>query len=235
MRKIPTYFLLRTRGVPLFLLIYVVRNRFKKLVASLDRKVNEVVDFAFSFRDNTVSIEPIQRKEEISELLRLIEKNRPRVVLEIGTAKGGTLFLFCEFSDPKATVVSVDLPAGYPKWKIPLYQSFAGDEQSIHLIRSDSHDRRTLEKIRVILGGRPIDFLFVDGDHTYEGVKQDFMMYGPLVRNGGLIAFHDIIAGPPELAGEVHRFWEEVKENFKYIEFVKNRDGHAFGIGVIYI
>jgi hypothetical protein len=30
-----------------------------------------------------------------------------------------------------------------------------------------------------------VDFLFIDGDHTYEGVKKDFEMYSPLVRREG--------------------------------------------------
>jgi predicted O-methyltransferase YrrM len=41
-----------------------------------------------------------------------------------------------------------------------------------------------------------LDFLFIDGDHTYEGVKQDFEMYTPLVRKGGLVAMHDIVPPP---------------------------------------
>ena len=37
------------------------------------------------------------------------------------------------------------------------------------------------------------DFLFIDGDHTVEGVTKDFLLYRPLVRKGGVIAFHDIL------------------------------------------
>jgi predicted O-methyltransferase YrrM len=50
-----------------------------------------------------------------------------------------------------------------------------------------------LRKIEGILKGRKVDFLFIDADHSYEGVKKDFEMYSPLVRKGGIIAFHDII------------------------------------------
>ena len=34
-----------------------------------------------------------------------------------------------------------------------------------------------------------LDLLFIDGDHSYEGVRQDYKMYSKLVRDGGLIAF----------------------------------------------
>ena len=56
-----------------------------------------------------------------------------------------------------------------------------------------------------------IDFLFIDGDHTYEGVKSDFEMYSPLVRSGGLIALHDIVPGPEGCVGGVPKYWSELK------------------------
>jgi predicted O-methyltransferase YrrM len=56
---------------------------------------------------------------------------------------------------------------------------------------------KTLEEVKRILGGEKADFLFIDGDYTYEGVKRD-LMYSPLVREGGIIAFHDICPHPPE-------------------------------------
>ncbi|HYC34328.1 MAG TPA: class I SAM-dependent methyltransferase [Candidatus Paceibacterota bacterium] len=37
----------------------------------------------------------------------------------------------------------------------------------------------------------PIGFIFIDGDHTYEAVKQDFEEWFPLVEKSGYIAFHD--------------------------------------------
>ena len=40
--------------------------------------------------------------------------------------------------------------------------------------------------------GEPLDLLFIDGDHSYDGVRADFELYGRLVRPGGLIALHDV-------------------------------------------
>ena len=40
-----------------------------------------------------------------------------------------------------------------------------------------------------------LDILFVDGDHTYEGTRDDFTNYAPLVRSGGLIICHDVCSG----------------------------------------
>ena len=35
------------------------------------------------------------------------------------------------------------------------------------------------------------DFVLIDGDHSYEGVKSDFLKIRPYVRSGGVICFHD--------------------------------------------
>lgn len=78
-----------------------------------------------------------------------------------------------------------------------------------------------------------LDFLFIDGDHTYEGVKTDFEMYHKLVSKNGIIAFHDIVSGPQENVGGVSKFWNEIKNNFKHIELVKNWKQGGYGIGVL--
>ena len=67
-----------------------------------------------------------------------------------------------------------------------------------------------MQKIKAILKDNKVDFIYIDGDHNYEGVKKDFEMYSPLVRKGGIIAFHDIV---PSGYPKVYKFWNEVKEN----------------------
>ena len=39
--------------------------------------------------------------------------------------------------------------------------------------------------------GRPIRFLLIDADHSYDGVRADFERWSPKVAPGGLIVFHD--------------------------------------------
>jgi predicted O-methyltransferase YrrM len=91
------------------------------------------------------------------------------------------------------------------------------------------------DRVKALLGGQGLDYLFIDGDHTYEGVKCDFGMYGPMVRKGGLIAFHDIAEGLPEMVGGVPRFWQEVKSQYRHDEIIENRDQGGYGIGVLYV
>ena len=38
---------------------------------------------------------------------------------------------------------------------------------------------------------QPIDLLFIDGDHSYKGVKTDWELFAPLVKKFGIVVFHD--------------------------------------------
>ena len=119
-------------------------------------------------------------------------------------------------------------------WKIPIYQAFAKENQKLYLLREDSRKQETLEKVKEILNGNQLDFLFIDGDHSYEGVKKDFEMYSSLVRKGGIIAFHDIVNKDFTRKDiEVPKFWEEIKIKFTHKEIIF--DNFNYGIGVLKI
>ena len=55
----------------------------------------------------------------------------------------------------------------------------------------------------------PIDLLFLDGDHSYEAVKQDVLDWAPKVRQGGYLALHDVVHakhdGPRRVVEELVR------------------------------
>lgn len=196
----------------------------------------EALSFARSFRPwRGGSIAPTQQDQEILALLRLLAQRRPRTVVEIGTDTGGTLFLWTRVAAPDAVLVAVDnQPIGalgtWSAWTI-VRRGFARARQRlVFLIPRDSHDLRTLEELRGVLGDRRIDFLFVDGDHEYEGVKRDFELYSPLVAPGGLIAFHDV---NESIWPGVVRLWQELKPQHETLELIANDPPGRMGIGVI--
>jgi cephalosporin hydroxylase len=188
--------------------------------------------FDYMARGNLGVVSAIQSREELLPVLEVIKAQSPSTVLEIGTANGGTLFLLTRVAAPDATIVSLDLPGGdwgggYSEKRIPLYEAFALPEQRLCLLREDSHTPQALDHVKHAFSGRTIDFLFIDGDHSYEGVRSDFEMYAPLVTPGGYIAFHDIA-----YTDGVARLWDEVKPSFAQArEFVAPK-GQAFGIGL---
>ncbi|MDX1504015.1 MAG: class I SAM-dependent methyltransferase [Thermoanaerobaculia bacterium] len=134
-------------------------------------------------------------------------------------------------------MVSVDLELRNPG----LLRSFRRPRQRLHLLQGDSGSAEMIARVRELLPDG-VDFLFIDGDHSYEGVRRDFEAYRGLVRPGGLIAFHDIVqdrgsrGGPATVAwsGEVPRFWSEVKADCRHRELIADPDQDGAGIGVLF-
>ncbi len=73
--------------------------------------------------------------------------------------------------------------------------------------------------------------MFIDGDHTYQGVKQDFQMYSPRVRKGGLVAFHDIATHDHTSGCEEDKFWNEIKPSYRNLEIIEKQDQKWAEIG----
>ena len=239
-RSIYTMYSIGMKLLSSVILLKLNRGKF------LGRRVKEIdnikgaIKFAFSFQYFGFTIRTGQVKYEIIKLLEILENLNSKIILEIGTAGGGTLFLFTKIAESDATIISIDLPGGdfgggYTKWKIPIYQSFTKRNQKIKLFREDSHNPETLEMVKNFLDGKMVDFLFIDGDHTYKGVKKDFEMYSGLVKKGGIIAFHDIIECLPEVGCEVSKYWNEIKCNYQFLEIIEDINQKWAGIGVLYV
>lgn len=135
--------------------------------------------------------------EEVVVLQKYAQLARETIV-EIGAAYGGSALLFLLSKKKSAQVYSID----------PFVQDSMGNFQATRKL-CFSHVTRALtdtgldDRIKqwellpdysymVIKHWRKlIDLLFVDGDHHYQAVKQDFADWFPLVKKGGLILFHD--------------------------------------------
>lgn len=212
--------------------------RSLKSASATVKTPEQAIELAFHFRCCGIRIAPGQIRSEISQLMNVLAQQPPRRVLEIGSAGGGTFFLLTRVATEDALLISADLPSGpfgggYPKWRGRLIQSFGRAKQEVHLLRADSHAPNTFERVQQLLKGKPLDFLFIDGDHRYEGVKADYEMYAPLVAKGGLIGFHDIVPGPAHEVGGVPTFWQELRQGRPAREFVADWKQGGYGIGLI--
>ena len=213
---------------------YANLGRLNRETARLPNRPSEMI--ARTFHYSGAFLQPIQIEEELVSLVQDVKRLDPRTVVEIGTSMGGTLYLWTRLARPDAVIVSIDLPGGqfgggYSPLRTAIYRRFARESQELHLVRADSHDNSTLEHLKSLLGGGSIDFLFIDGAHTYEGVKRDWEMYSPLVRPGGLVAFHDV-AGNYETT-QVKRLWDVIKLDHQYREYMVHPRGQ-YGIGVLF-
>jgi cephalosporin hydroxylase len=190
---------------------------------------------------------------EVARLLRMLAKAPPRCVLEIGVGHGASMFAWAQVSARNALLVGVDnfgvktlssvgkpLTAGEVRER--LYASgVLRKSQRLELISGNSHSPKVKQSVLRALGGREVNFLFIDGDHSYEGVRQDYGEYSPLVREGGLIAFHDIVPDSKTRygidtgvwAGGVYKFWDQIGSEYRGTTIIDRADQDGCGIGVI--
>jgi predicted O-methyltransferase YrrM len=220
----------------------VGRHRLAHLASGLRRRCDDassIDDLLEIVWDHGLFV-PAQKRAEIAALLRLIQGLRPGILLEIGSQGGGNLRLFSQVASPTARIASVDIK--FTRREIFGYQSLVKPTQRLTCLGADSHAARTHHSITEWLRGDSLDFLFIDGDHSYGGVAKDFEMYSPLVREGGIIAFHDIIPDhttrfakkTEAYAGGVHRLWEQLKLRYAaHQEFVEDPMQDGMGIGVL--
>jgi predicted O-methyltransferase YrrM len=153
-----------------------------------------------------------QVREEIEAFVNLLlERKLTGSILEVGLGYfGSTHFLWRQFIDKVITVelshdrvreFGANTRKFHGKWVL-------GDKKSSFLIGSSS-SVTTVGKAYGFLSAKPVDVLFIDGDHSYEGVLTDWLLYHPLVKKGGLVAFHDAMLTGPHLG--VADFLEQLR------------------------
>ncbi|MGI9301940.1 MAG: O-methyltransferase [Gammaproteobacteria bacterium] len=173
----------------------------------------------------------VQKESEILALVEAVAALKPAVIVEIGTANGGTCFLWANLASKK--VISCDLK--HSELSRNFYSAFPPPDSTceVTLLTGDSHQQAMKDRLLRELDGERIDFLFIDGDHTELGVERDYHMYRDFVRPDGLIAFHDIVEKQPLASNQVYHFWKRLREKTDTKEFIDDADQCGFGIGIV--
>jgi cephalosporin hydroxylase len=198
-----------------------------------DRARAASAEECFTFSRAHFGVGPVQHAVEINGLMQLAQSVGADTVCEIGSRDAGTSVLFSRVLRPR-TLIVMDL---YVKnrWRL---RRAAPPEQSVHVIDGDSTHPLTVARLRRRLRGRALDLLLIDGDHRWGGVRQDFINYREFVRDGGLIAFHDIceVTDPAAgaTAGDVPAFWKLISTIYRSDEFIETPGQQGLGIGVIH-
>ncbi len=109
----------------------------------------------------------VQNPRELHDFLEVALARRPRTVVEIGTASGGTLYCLSQIADPSALLISIDFfggayGGGQTNVECRFFSTFGPRTQRFEFIRSRSFLQSTLASLRKILDGREIDLLFID-------------------------------------------------------------------------
>jgi predicted O-methyltransferase YrrM len=164
---------------------------------------------------------------------------RPTIVVEIGSARGwSACFIGMALKENGAGRLYAVDPHVLTTWNdsnsIDTYEIMNenmkkfGLTDIVTIVRSFSHEA-------VSSVPKPIDVLFIDGDHSYEGVKSDWQCYAPHMREFGVVVFHDTMWGlkPDENyyrsdMGVPHFVDELRQEGYPVITFARN-----FGISIV--
>jgi cephalosporin hydroxylase len=171
-----------------------------------------------------------QFSPEFENLLALYDELRPKRVLEIGSQHGGSLWEWIHRAPKDAKLVNIDPMLGdsISFDRIRMWTSWLSGEQQLLTLRGMSQDTKIQERAFSFLG-EPPDFCFIDGDHTYDGVKLDWQMYGIHSR---VVAFHDLINHKPHFG--IRRLFLELKETYRTTEFWSANEQTGGGIGVVF-
>ena len=135
---------------------------------------------------------------------------KPHNILEIGF-KGSTFHIFSQLSTGKKVAVDI-FDDG--RTKTSHYMMYG---QDFKLFIENSQTAITRDKVKEFCP--EYDLIFIDGDHSYDGVKKDFELYKELLSPRGFIVFHDIdpdhIFKGDKGGGDVWKFWQDLSEGTK--------------------
>ena len=188
-------------------------------------------DLTFLFSSNQLSHGVASLQIDEAALLYRLGKNATTgPVVEIGRFKGGSTFIFASsmrdgvelWSYDFHVALRTDMPGEQLDTELREALARYGLSHKVHLIVGDSRTAAAPH--------RPLEVLFVDGDHSYEGAKADFARWGELVRPGGHMLFHDAVdsggygnfyPGIAQLMDEVGPEWERQPGAGSIAHFVK--------------
>lgn len=150
--------------------------------------------------------------------------------LEIGAYKGLWALALSEFCNEKGltyeyatvTYMSQD-PNNNPLYNVQNY--FEESNQSFTLVNSPSQDRSILPNLK-----SNYNIVFIDGDHSYEMVKEDISIYAPMATD--MVLFHDIRPIQPNPGCGVYLAIQD--SNLELHEEIVV-DGDWMGIGIHYV
>lgn len=186
----------RSRGIPE--LFYELPRWLQADPGPWATTLRELYQQKFTF---PIALSPTQ-----GSLLRaLVSNTAPKTIVEIGCFTGiSALWLAAGLEDAscEGIVHTIDVfgeKLPYPPYhyayiddSLHVAQQAVRKAQLSHRIIFHQQDSKEVSTIIHQILNDPIDFLFIDGDHTVQGCLDDFMRFYPHVAVGGYIVLHDI-------------------------------------------
>lgn len=175
------------------------------------------------------SVEITQKPDEFLELLQWLEikKNGIDGIIEVGVLKGGTALFWQILLIPDGIYIGIDIDE---KDYFPEIRARFNADQRMQFIKGDSASIIMVEECEKRLNGKKIDILFIDGNHSAEYIRADYLNYKDFLKSDGLIIFHDV--HHPEYP-EIGRFFNRLSKLPEYFGMKFIGSDKPFGIGAL--
>lgn len=149
-----------------------------------------------------------------------------KVLVEVGVFEGFTTRLLAEAADHDAIVYGVD----------PFFAGRIGISWGLRIATAVNRKHLANGRLRFVralsteVGSSipdTVDFVFIDADHSLDGISADWMFWSKRCRPGGVIALHDTIPcarddGKPELGS--HRYFRSAISRDDRFDLVASAD-----------
>lgn len=182
---------------------------------------------AYELWDKLKAVELVQvRPIEMDAMIQTVKGIKKPVIVEIGSAHGASSIIFAEtVKDKGGKLFCIDnYPEDYygqekfGKYARQAFMQNVMKPYSKYVTFLEYPSSEAIIRVRELTDGE-IDLLFIDGDHSYEAVREDCELYLPLLRSGGHVGFHDYnnpaFGGVKRAAdaacgtwGEARKFWD---------------------------
>ncbi len=170
-----------------------------------DRFMEESIGALYSYNFEWMGVPIIQYPQDIVALQELIWRIKPKVIVETGVARGGSVIFLAsmlELAGTGGTVIGVDIDIRPHNREVIETHPMA---HRIQLVQGSSIDPTIVETVkaqaRKAAGDGPI-LVILDSNHTHDHVLAELRAYADLVQAGSYLVALDTVVErlPPELA-----------------------------------
>jgi predicted O-methyltransferase YrrM len=194
-------------------------------------------DLQVACRESDTGVDGNLTALELEILCKLVRHTNPKILFEIGTFDGRTTLNLAAHSRPDAQVYTLDLPRqGCADAQLPLdrsdYRYINKDKSGLRFRGSDvEHNIHQLYGDSARFDFRPyrdgVDFLFIDGSHSYRYVLHDSRQAMRMIRSRGLILWHDYVSNGPCCWPGLVQALDELYETDSFFRGLKHIAGTA--------
>ncbi len=153
-----------------------------------------------------------QNADELWQVVQELQRRDAHSMIEVGVSRGGSMRIWSAALQG-GNIIGIDNEDRITSSNQPIFWDFT---DNITYIVGDSHSPEVIRQVADVLQDTKVDFLWVDGDHSYEGCKADFNNYQHFVRLGGLIGIHD---------------YSSIKEVKKFVDELPEKEIIDYGLG----